>query len=298
MQHTVKPPSPPKSSISPNVIPMLVVAIVAMVLYPAVAFWANLGPAERLLQSGAELGCTTAAECAFQLRNPVVPGPNQLLQGIINLMWPPTSPTSVPYNAFFTGLETLVGLLFASILGIGLAVLLVLSKAFEKAMLPWLIASQTVPIIAIAPMLAVLLGRYGVSGWLPKAIIATYIAFFPVAIGVAKGLNSPDPLTLDLMKTYNASASQTFWLLRLPASIPYLFTALKVAAAAALIGSIVAESATVSFVGLGAMLAQNARASDIVATWVMMIGSSILGMLIVTVIHWIEHWLTPWRAGR
>jgi NitT/TauT family transport system permease protein len=294
---TQKPATSPKIT-SPNLLPMLIVALVLIALYPIAAFLANLAPAERLLQSGADLGCKTAAACAFQLRNPVIPGPNQLLLGLANLMWPLNSPTSVPYNAFFTGLETLVGLFLASILGVAIAALLVLSKAFEKAMLPWLIASQTVPIIAIAPMLAVLLGRFGVAGWLPKAIIATYIAFFPVAIGVAKGLRSADPLALDLMKTYNASTAQTFWLLRLPAALPYLFTALKVAAAAALIGSIVGESSTVSFEGLGAMLAQNARASDIVATWVMMIGSSALGIGLVALLGLIERLVTPWRPGR
>jgi NitT/TauT family transport system permease protein len=295
---TQKQPKQTNSKLNPNLVPMVVVALILIVIYPIAAFFANLAPAQLLLQSGADLGCQTAAACAFQLRNPVIPGPNQLLLGIANLMWPLNSPTSVPYNAFFTGLETIVGLVLASILGIAIAALLVLSKAFEKAMLPWLIASQTVPIIAVAPMLVVLLGRYGVAGWLPKAIIATYIAFFPVAIGVAKGLRSADPMTIDLMKTYNASTAQTFWLLRLPAAIPYLFTALKVAAAAALIGSIVAESSTVSFVGLGAMLAQNARASDIVATWVMMIGSSVLGIGLVALIGFIERLVTPWRAGR
>ena len=143
----------------------------------------------------------------------------------------------------------------------GLAVALVASRAFERVTLPWLIASQTVPVIALAPMLAVVLGQYGVQGWLPKALIAAYIAFFPVAVGVAAGLRSPDPMQEDLLTTYRASGWQTFWTLRLPASVPFLFTSLKVAATAALIGSIVAEISTISFSGLGKMLAENSRAS-------------------------------------
>jgi NitT/TauT family transport system permease protein len=158
-----------------------------------------------------------------------------------------------------------------------------------------LIASQTVPIVAIAPMLAVVLGQYGVQGWVPKAIIAAYIAFFPIAIGVAKGLRSPDRLALDLMKTYNATDRQTYSKLRFPASIPYLFTAFKVSMAAALIGAIVGEMSTISFQGIGKMLAENARASDIVATWVIMFASALLGILLVTLVNVVERRVTPWK---
>ncbi|MFC3605127.1 ABC transporter permease [Deinococcus soli (ex Cha et al. 2016)] len=133
--------------------------------------------------------------------------------------------------------------------GIGLALLLVASRAFERATLPWLVASQTVPVVAIAPMLAVLLGQYGVQGFLPKAIIAAYIAFFPVAVGMSRGLRSADQLHLDLMRTYHATPAQTYRLLRFPASLPHLFTALKVAVTSALVGSIVAEISTISFSG-------------------------------------------------
>ncbi len=172
------------------------------------------------------------------------------------------------------------------------------SRAFERSLLPWIVASQTVPIIAIAPMLVVVLGQYGVQGWLPKAIIAAYIAFFPIAIGVAKGLKSPDPLSLDLMKTYNANNWQTYLKLRFPASIPYLFTAFKVAMTAALIGAIVAEISTISFQGIGKMLAENSRASDVVAMWVIMLSSAVLGILLVALVNWLERLLTPWQRSR
>jgi NitT/TauT family transport system permease protein len=192
----------------------------------------------------------------------------------------------------------LVGLGLAALVGLGFAVLLVASRAFEKAILPWLVASQTVPVVAIAPMLAVLLGQYGVQGWFPKAIIAAYIAFFPISIGVAKGLRSPDALALDLMKTYNASSLQTFSVLRFPASVPYLFTAFKVSAAAALVGSIVGEISTISEGGLGKMLAENSRASDVVGTWVIMLASSLLGILLVALVNRLEGWVTPWQRSR
>ncbi len=281
-----------------NLGPMLVVALVALALYWPLMLWANVGAARTILESGADLGCATPIACATQLRNPVLPAPAQLWSGFVNLSVPPLAATSAPYNTLVTAGETLVGLAIAAVMGVVLALLLVVSRAFERSLMPWLIASQTVPIVALAPMLAVVLGQYGVQGWVPKAIIAAYIAFFPVAIGVARGLRSPDPLQLDLMRTYHASAGTVFWKLRLPASLPFLFTSLKVAATGALIGSIVAEISTISFSGLGKMLAENSRASDTIALWVIMIYGAVLGIVLVGLMGALERWVTPWRAGQ
>jgi NitT/TauT family transport system permease protein len=206
---------------------MLVVALVVLALYWPLMYLANIPVAQRALDTGAALPCQTAFECATQLRSPVLPSPQQLWNGFGNLMFPLNSPNAIPINAAVTAFETVVGLLLAAAVGFFFAIGMVVSRAFERALLPWIVASQTVPIIAIAPMLVVLLGQYGVQGWLPKAIIAAYIAFFPITIGVAKGLKSPDPMALDLMKTYNASHWQTYLKLRFPASVPYLFTAFK-----------------------------------------------------------------------
>ncbi|WP_036219603.1 ABC transporter permease [Calidithermus chliarophilus] len=280
---------------SPNLVPMLAVALVIAALYYPLMLLANVPVAQRALDSGAALPCGSALECATQLRSPVLPSPQQLWTGFANLLFPLGSPNAIPRNAAVTALETLVGLALAAVVGFFFAIGIVASRAFERSLLPWIVASQTVPIIAIAPMLVVLLGQYGVQGWIPKAIIAAYIAFFPIAIGVAKGLRSPDPLSLDLMKTYNASSWQTYLKLRFPASLPYLFTAFKVAMTAALIGAIVAEISTISFQGIGKMLAENSRASDVVATWVIMIASAVLGILLVALVGWLEKVVTPWK---
>lgn len=281
--------------LSPNLVPMLAVALLIAALYYPLMLLANLPVAQRALDSGAALSCGSALECATQLRSPVLPSPQQLWTGLANLLFPLGSPNAIPLNAAVTALETLVGLALAAIVGFFFAIGIVASRAFERSLLPWMVASQTVPIVAIAPMLVVLLGQYGVQGWIPKAIIAAYIAFFPIAIGVAKGLKSPDPLSLDLMKTYNASSWQTYLKLRFPASIPYLFTAFKVATTAALIGAIVAEISTISFQGIGKMLAENSRASDVVATWVIMIASAGLGIVLVAGVGWLEKAVTPWK---
>ncbi|WP_229775936.1 ABC transporter permease [Deinococcus ruber] len=281
-----------------NLVPMLVVAAMVLLLYWPLMLWANVGPAARSLASGADLGCPTALACATQLHNPVLPAPGQFLDGLKTLSLPPTAETSVPYNAVVTGGETLLGLGLACVVGLVLAVLLVLSRSFERATLPWLVASQTVPIVAIAPMLAVLLGQWGVQGFIPKALIAAFIAFFPIAVGVSRGLRSPDALQLDLLRTYNATPVQVFTRLRFPASLPYLFTALKVAATAALVGSIVAEISTISFSGLGKMLAENSRASDTIALWVIMLYGALLGVVLVGLVGLLERLVTPWRAAR
>lgn len=277
--------------------PAVLVALVVLALYFPLSVWANYGAASRALESGADLGCATALSCASQLRSPVVPAPGQLALGFKNLTFPVMANTSVLPNALVTLGETAVGLFLATFVGLVLAVLLVGSRAFERSVLPWLVASQTVPIIAIAPMLAVLLGQYGVQGWLPKAIIAAYIAFFPVSLGVTKGLRSPDPLALDLMRTYRASAWQTFLLLRFPSALPYLFTALKISAAAALVGSMIAEISTISFSGLGRMLAENSRASDVVGLWVIMLYGALLGVGLVALVGLLERLVTPWRRA-
>jgi NitT/TauT family transport system permease protein len=279
--------------------PMLVVGLIALLIAFPVMIFLNAQAAERLLSRGADLSCgKDALVCAFGLRSPVIPAPNQLLTDFPKAYFPLSDSNSVPYHAFFTGLATVLGLLLAGVVGLGLAVLLTVSRAFERAVLPWLVASQTVPIIAIAPMLAVVLGSNGVQGLLPKVLISAYIAFFPIAIGVAKGLKSPDPLQVDLMRTYNASNVQTFSKLRFPASVPFLFTAFKVAMTAALIGAIVSESSTITDAGLGRLLSENSRASDSRSLWLVMFGSAALGIALVALVGLVEKLVTPWRRVR
>lgn len=281
-----------------NLVPMLVVALVVAALYYPLMLLANVPVAQQALDNGAALECKTAVACASSLRSPVLPAPMQLWTGFRSLVLPLTAPTSILPNAWATAGNTLLGLLLATLVGIFFAIGIVASRAFERSLLPWVVASQTVPIIALAPMLVVVLGQYGVQGALPKAIIAAFVAFFPIAIGVAKGLRSPDPLALELMKTYNASDQQTYLKLRFPASVPYLFTAFKVAITAALIGAIVAEISTVGFQqGLGRMLFENSRASDVVSIWVIMLSSALLGILLVALVGWVERWVTPWRRA-
>ncbi|HEX9448977.1 MAG TPA: ABC transporter permease subunit, partial [Dongiaceae bacterium] len=153
----------------------------------------------------------------------------------------------------------------------------------------WIIASQTVPILAIAPMIVVVLGNIGITGLIPKAIISMYLCFFPVAIGMVKGLRSPDMLQLDLMRTYNANRWDVFWKLRVPASVPFLFSSLKVAIAISLVGAIVGELPTGASAGLGARLLSGSYYGQTVQIWSALFMAAFLGMVMVYVIAGLEH---------
>ena len=131
-----------------------------------------------------------------------------------------TSKRSLVYHGWVTLSATLLGFAIGTGLGILLAVGIVHSKVMDMSVMPWAIVSQTVPIIALAPMIIVVLYSIGIQGIIPKAVISAYLSFFPVVVGMVKGLRSPDAMQLDLLRTYNASTGQGFWKLRLPASMP------------------------------------------------------------------------------
>jgi NitT/TauT family transport system permease protein len=145
--------------------------------------------------------------------------------------------------------------------------------------MPWLIASQTIPILAIAPIVVVALGAVGITGLVPKALISMYLSFFPVAIGMVKGLTSPEPMLLDLIRTYSAAACRRCCRLRLPAAVPYLFASLKVAVAISLVGAIVGELPTGSSLGLGARLLSGSYYGQTIQIWAALFAAAILAAL-------------------
>jgi len=139
--------------------------------------------------------------------------------------------------ALYTAREAALGFVFGGLLGLSLAAIFVHSKLAERAFMPYVVASQTIPILALAPLIAFAFG----NGVLGIVIVATYLTFFPVAIAELRGLSSPDPRALELMRSCAASRWTIFWKLRMPASLPYLFAALKIAATASIVGAIVGE---------------------------------------------------------
>jgi len=171
-----------------------------------------------------------------------------------------------------------------TLLGIGLAALIVHSRVLDKSLMPWIIASQTIPILAIAPMIIVVLNAIGISGVLPKALISTYLSFFPVAVGMVKGFRSPDLMLMDLMRTYNASRSQIFWKLRWPAAVPFLFTSMKVAVAISLVGAIVGELPTGAVAGLGARLLTGSYYGQTIQIWSALVAAAVLAAVLVMLV--------------
>jgi len=217
---------------------------------------------------------------------PVVPAPHQVALELYDSIfgYPLDSPRNLAYHAWVTLSATLVGFVIGALFGILLAVSIVHVRTLEKSLLPWVICSQMVPILAIAPIVIVVLGAIGLHGLLPKSIISAYLCFFPVTIGMVKGLNSPDPIQLDLMRTWSASAAQVFWKLRWPSSVPFLFTSLKVASTISLVGAIVGELPTGAQAGIGARLLTGSYYGQTIQIWAALIVAAVMAASLVAII--------------
>jgi NitT/TauT family transport system permease protein len=223
---------------------------------------------------------------------PLIPAPHQVLFELYDSVfgYPLNSPRNLAYHAWVTLSATLVGFAMGSIFGIVLAVLIVHVRTLEKSLLPWVICSQMVPILAIAPIIIVVLGAIGIRGLLPKSIISAYLCFFPVTISMVKGLTSPDTIQLDLMRTWSANRLQVFWKLRWPSSISFLFAGLKVAVTISLVGAIVGELPTGAQAGIGARLLSGSYYGQTVQIWAALIAASILAAILVAIIDVIGIW--------
>ena len=155
------------------------------------------------------------------------------------------------HDSLFTLKEVVLGFLLGAAVGFAIAVALAESRILERGFIPYIVASQTIPLLAIAPMVVVGLGTKGVTDWVSVSILAAYLTFFPVAIGALKGLQSADPRAVELMRSYAASRWRILWKLRVPSSVPFLFSAFRIAAPLALVGAIISEPAASIQGGLG-----------------------------------------------
>jgi NitT/TauT family transport system permease protein len=251
-------------------VPILTVVAAIFAIWYGAAVWMNAqwtyDQAER---AGTEVSFSEVVRDTMVQERPKLPAPHQvgaeLYETVINKKI--TSKRSLVFHAWITLSATLLGFAFGTVLGILLAVGIVHNKAMDMGVMPWAIASQTIPILAIAPMIIVVLNSIGVQGLIPKAIISAYLSFFPVVVGMVKGLRSPGLMQLDLMRTYGASKSSTFWKLRLPSSLPYLFISLKIGIAASLVGAIVGELPTGAIRGLGARMLSGSYYGQTIQIW-------------------------------
>jgi NitT/TauT family transport system permease protein len=223
---------------------------------------------------------------------PLVAAPHQVIGEFADLVfgYPPDSPRSLVYHGAVTLSATCLGFVLGAAFGILLAVLIVHIRTLEKSLLPWIICSQMVPILAVAPIVIVVLGAVGLRGLLPKSIISAYLCFFPVAIGMVKGLSSPDPIERDLMRTWSATRAQVFWKLRCPSSIPFLFASLKVAITISLIGAIVGELPTGAQAGIGARLLAGTYYGQTLQIWAALLAAAIMAATLVGIVGAAERW--------
>ncbi|MDX5384858.1 MAG: ABC transporter permease subunit [Rhodobacterales bacterium] len=227
----------------------------------------------------------------YAMERPRLPTPGQVAAelwsttGEMALNGRAMSKRSLIYHGWITLQSTLWGFALGTALGILGAVAIVYSRVVDMSLMPWAIISQTVPIVALAPMIIVVSSQLGIQDRaVPKAIISAYLCYFPVLVGMVKGLRSPAHAQLDLLKTYNASGFQAFLKLRLPASVPYLFTSLKVGIAAALVGTIVGELPTGAISGLGARILIGDQFGTPLAIWAALVAAAVLAGVLVTLL--------------
>ncbi len=276
-----------ESLLRDKLLPISTVVLFLIAVWYVAAVFLN-APFERdtAARAGTEIAISDLVRNTMAQERPVLPAPHQVIAEI----WDTTankaitSKRSLVYHAWITLSATLLGFGIGAALGILLAVGIVHNRAMDRSLMPWVIASQTIPILAIAPMIIVVLNAVGIAGLLPKALISTYLSFFPVVVGMVKGLRSPETIQLDLMHTYNASQAQTFWKLRWPSSMPYLFTSLKVAVAISLVGAIVGELPTGAVAGLGARLLAGSYYGQTVQIWAALFMAAALAAVLVMIV--------------
>lgn len=275
-----------------SALPVLTVLSALVALWYAAAVWMNatwvFDQAER---AGTPVTWAEVIPQTMDQARPLLPPPHQvgaeLWKGIAGQKI--TSKRSLVYHGLVTFRGTMAGFALGIVLGVALAVSIVRFRVMELSVMPWAIISQTIPIVALAPMILTVANQLGIDGReVPKAIISAYLSFFPVLVSMVKGLRSPDQMQIDLLKTYGASEGQTFWKLRLPASMPYFFASLKVAVAAALIGTIVGELPTGAIEGLGARMLIGSQFGEPLIMWSALFAAAILAGVLIVIVGVVE----------
>lgn len=284
-----------------NLVPILTVTLALIAAWyvavvPMNAQWER----DQAARGGYQLSTSELIARTMAQDRPRLPAPHQVAAEIWASTWVEEmtgrrgwwntgtlSNRSLVYHGWVTLSATALGFAIGTALGFALAVGIVYNRAMDASVMPWAIASQTIPIIALAPMIIVVLNSVGISGLIPKSIIAAYLSFFPVAVGMVKGLRAPEAMQLDQMKTWSATGFQTFLRLRLPASMPYFFASMKVAVAAALVGTIVGEL-PVQQGGLGVRLLSGSYYGQTVQIWAALFAAAFLAAALVGVVGMIQ----------
>ena len=277
-----------------NIVPVCTVLLVVLVIWYLAAWWLNApGAIERVLDPKGPWTWQDLLQSTMAMERPVLPAPHQVAADFWSSLvdWPIDTPRNMLFHVAVTGKTTLLGFAMGTALGLVLAILIVHSITLDRALLPWVVASQSLPVLAIAPIVLIILGSLGFSDTFPKAVIAMYLCFFPVTVAMVQGLRAPQRIESELMHTYAASRWQTLWVLRMQSALPFLFPALRVAIAAGLVGAMVAELPTGAQAGLGSRLLTGSYYGNTVQIWSALVMSAFLGLGLTAVVAAIERWV-------
>jgi len=270
-----------------KVVPVTTILLLLGIFWYLVAIPMN---SEKVSRQFKNLSTSEHIQKCWSLKKPKLPTPHQIVTEMVNTTFfkKVSSKRSLVYHGWITLQATLAGFLLGTLFGVLLALGIVHNKAMDLSVMPWVIASQTIPILAIAPMIIVVMNSVGVTGLLPKAIISMYLSFFPVVVGMVKGLRSPDQIQLDQMRTWSASSNQILWYLRFPSSLPFLFASLKVGVAASLVGAIVGELPSGAISGLGARMLAGTYYGQTIMIWSALFAAAFLAAFLVFTIDFLQ----------
>jgi NitT/TauT family transport system permease protein len=274
-----------------TIFPIAIISVCILIIWYGFSIILNSSWAfDKAERNEVQLTFIELVDDTWSQKKPKLPAPHQVGQEMWKTIFykKVTSKRSLVYHGWITLSATLSGFLLGTLLGICLALAIVHDKATDLSVMPWIITSQTIPILALAPMIIVVLSSIGFTGLMPKAVISMYLSFFPIVVGMVKGLRSPDLLEIDQMKTWSASRFQILMKLRFPKSIPYLFTSLKLGMAASLVGAIVGELPSGAIAGLGARMLSGSYYGQTIQIWSALFTAAILAASLVGLIGAIQ----------
>jgi NitT/TauT family transport system permease protein len=271
----------PANALARQVWPVVVVGVAVLVIWYTLALIDNWPQAR---YASPHAGFWTLVRSTMSQDAPWIPPPHQVVQNLYSsLDRNPGDPRALWVHLGTTGSEMALGLLAGGVLGLLIATIFVHVQLLERAFLPWVVASQTVPVLALAP---IVISLFGIN-LLGKLVVTTYLVFFAVTVSAIKGLKSADALAHELMRSYAANAWQVYWKLRFPAALPYIFTGLKIGATAALVGAIIAELFGSNY-GLGQRIVFATYYNQTIVWWSTMLAASLLGLagyLVLTILE-------------
>jgi NitT/TauT family transport system permease protein len=261
--------------------PIVVVGLAIVVVWYGLSLYYNWPQAS---QAAPHAGFWEHLKSTMSQTEPWVPPPHQVVQNLADgLSRPPSDSSALWVHLGTTGGEMALGLLAGCLLGLLIASAFVHIRLLERAFLPWVVASQTVPVLALAPIVISLIG-INLTG---KVAVTSYLVFFAVTVSALKGLRSADALAHELMRSYAATTWQVYWKLRFPAALPYIFTGLKIGATAALTGAIIAELFGSNY-GLGQRIVFATYYNQTIVWWSTMLAASLLGLAAFTALSILE----------